>query len=162
MKKLTLIISTSITLALIAGSVFAWGHGNGQGSQNCPIYNSQTAGNDQISNLTKEQTDELTALRQTFIDDTYELRSARMEQRQQIKLLMQTSTPDRAKLTDMYSEMDVLDKQLREKRLDYQLAVKKIAPDLNFGKGCGKGRGGMGSGGGYHKLRGSGYGGCNN
>ena len=121
MKKLTLIISTSLVLALIAGSVFAWGPGRGQGmmnnygGQDCPRYNNQNGSSD----LTKEQIDELTALKQTFTDDTYELRSARIAKRQQINLLMQTTSPDRAKLTGMHDEMDALEKQLREKPLDY-------------------------------------------
>ena len=70
MKKTTLIISISLVLALIAGSVFAWGHGKGRGimgaghdGQYCRGYGAGTAYND----LSKEQQGQLATLRQAFI-----------------------------------------------------------------------------------------------
>lgn len=164
MKKTTLIISISLVLALIAGSVFAWGHGKGRGimgaghgGQYCRGYGAGTAYND----LSKEQQGQLATLRQAFIDETYELRSTRLEIRQQVRLLMQTSSPDRAKLDALYDEMDAVQKQLRDKRTDFLLEAKKIAPDFNFGYGRGfggKGHGGRKPGSGQDCWRGEGGG----
>ncbi len=164
MKKLTLIISTSLVLALIAGSVFAWGNGkcqkktNNDGGQSCQGYSSN-APCSQYNDLTQEQKDELTALRQAFIDDTYELRSAQMEKRQQVKLLMQTSNPGKDELVGLYDEIGALGKQIRDKRIDFQLAAKAIAPDLKMGPNFKNGKRGMGNGGGCNRHGGPGSGG---
>lgn len=144
MKKATLIISISLVLALVAGSVFAWGHGKGRngmwGDGDCPRFGKGGAAAD----LTQEQQDQLANLRQKYVDDTYELRSAQLETRQQIRLLMQTSNPDRAKLDSLFNEIDATQKQLRDKKVEFILEAKKIAPDAGFGygRGFGKKRGG--------------------
>ena len=148
MKKAAFIISLTLVLALIAGSVFAWGHGRGRhmwgsgyGGQYCQGFNSGNA----YSDLSKEQHDQLNTLEQQYTDETYELRAAQIETRQQIRLLMQTSNPDRVKLTRLYDEMDAVEKQLRDKRIDFLLEAKKIAPDfeLGYGRGFAKSRGGQ-------------------
>jgi zinc resistance-associated protein len=161
MKKATLIISLTLVLALIAGTVFAWGPGRGRhmwnqgnGGQYCQGFNSGSS----FSDLSKEQKDQLTALEQQYVDDTYEMRSAQFATRQQIRLLMQTSSPDRAKLNSLYDEIDAIQKQLREKRVDFILEAKKIAPDFEFGRGSGFGKGRSNAGNGQGGCRGGGYG----
>jgi len=149
MKKSIIIISSFLMVALVSGSAFAWGHGRGQGmgygyNQDCPQYGGQGV----INDLSKDQKDALNTLRQEFIDDTYELRAAKFQKRQEIRMLMQTSSPDRAKLGKLSQEITDLQKQVRDKRIDFLLAAKKIAPELGMGKWFDQGRGkGPGKGG---------------
>jgi zinc resistance-associated protein len=161
MKKSLIIISSILLVAFVAGNVFAWGQGHGmmgggqggQGGQNCQgISGGQNCqgfgGQNGASNITPEQSAELTKLRQTFTDDTYELRSAKFSKQQEMRMLMQTSDPDRAKLNTLSKEVSELQNQLRNKSLDFQLAAKKIAPEFGQGAGFGRGMrgGGQGSG----------------
>jgi zinc resistance-associated protein len=148
MKKSIMIIGSLLMVALVAGSVFAWGPGRGQGmmgsgfNQACPGYGGQGVWSD----LSRSQRDELTALRQKFIDETYELRSARFQKQQEIRRLMQTSNPDRTKLNKLSREITELQQQIRNKMIDFHLDAKKISPELGMGPGFGQGRGGMWSG----------------
>ena len=148
MKKSMIVITSLLAVALLATSAFSWGHGKGGFGQGCGGsgqgygINGTNAWND----LSKEQRDELNALHQKFIDETYETRSAMMVKHQEMRLLMETSSPDRAKLDTLSQAVTDLQSQMRSKRIDYQLAAKEIAPELNFA-GMG-GRGGYGGKGG--------------
>jgi zinc resistance-associated protein len=148
MKKTMIGIIAIMAVAFLSTSAFSWGNGqrgcggSGQGGsgygQGYGI-NNPNAWND----LSKEQRDELTALQQKFIDETYEIRSAMMTQHQEMRLLMETSSPDRAKLETLSKAITDLSGQMRSKRIDLQLAAKKIAPELNIA-GLGKRGGGYG------------------
>ena len=140
MKKSIIIISSLLMVSLVAGSVFARGQGKGQRmgagyNQDCRGYGGQGI----INDLSKEQRDELMALRQTFIDETYEVRAAKFQKKQEMRMLMETSEPDRAKLGKLSQELTDLQKQVRDKRIDFRLAAKKISPDIGMGRGYGKG-----------------------
>ena len=147
MKKSITIITTALVISMIAASAFAWGHGRGQGRGNCQGYNSPV-----MESLTQDQKDQLSTLRQEFIDQTYELRSGKMAKMQEMKMLLETSSPDRAKLAKLSDDILALQKELRDKRIDHILKVKEIAPELasmgmgrgGFGKGSGCGKGGFG------------------
>jgi zinc resistance-associated protein len=171
MKKSIIIISSLLMVALLAGNVFAWGQAKGQGmkgagfNQDCPRNGGQSVWN----NLSKEQRDEVSALRQKFIDETYEIRSAKFQKRQQLRMLMETSSPDRAELDKFSQAITDLQKQIRDKRIDFQLAAKKISPELGMGRGfsqsqgrgnCPKGSGQRGSG--QRGWHGQGNNGCYN
>lgn len=150
MKKSTSLITVILIISLMAGSAFAWGHGKGRNeSGNCMGY----AGQNADINLTQEQKDQLSALRQAFIDDTYETRAAKFSTRHEMKMLMETSNPDRAKLIQLSDELLTLEKELRDKKIDFGLKVKEIAPELTGfnGRGPGKGCGKMGMRGGCKK-----------
>lgn len=146
MKKTIILITALIGITFMATQAFSWGPGKGMGGYgagtNCPGID-RNAYND----LSKAQQDELAALRQTFIDDTYELRTSLMQKHNEVRMLMETSTPDRAELTRLSDEAADLRKQLRENRIDFMLSAKKVAPELRFGQGMGKG---------YHKGYGKG------
>ena len=142
MKKSIIIISSLLMVSLVTGSVFAQGTGKGQrmGSgynQDCRGYGGQGIFND----LSKEQRNELSALRQAFIDETYEVRAAKFQKQQEMKMLMETSEPDRAKLGKLSQEITDLQKQVSDKRIDFRLAAKKIVPELAMGRGFGQGHG---------------------
>jgi len=161
MKKSIIIIGSLLIVALVSGSAFAWGQGKCQGrgqgmgygdNQDCPRYGGQGDFND----LSKDQRDALGALRQGFIDETYELRAAKFTKRQEMKMLMETSEPDRAKLDKLSQEIMDLQKQVMGKRIDFLLAAKKIAPELGMGRGFGQGRGEWSGRGGQRDFQGQG------
>ncbi|MDA3789168.1 MAG: periplasmic heavy metal sensor [Desulfobacula sp.] len=162
MKKSIIIISSLLIVALVSGSAFAWGQGKCQGrgmgysdNQDCPRYGGEQGA---FNDLSKDQIDALSALRQGFIDETYELRYAKFAKRQEMRMLMETSEPDRAKLGKLSQELTDLQKQIRDKRIDFMLAAKKIAPELGMGKGFGQGRGEWSGRGGQRGCQGQGYG----
>jgi len=153
MKKSMIVIISLLTVSLMATSAFSWGHNKGGYGRGCGGSgqgygaNGPNAWND----LSKEQRNELSSLRQKFIDETYEVRSAMMAKHQEMRMLMETSSPDRAKLNTLSQAVTDLQSQMRSKRIDFQLAAKKIAPELNVAGmgnrgGC-KGMGGKGMGG---------------
>nr|WP_319395468.1 periplasmic heavy metal sensor [uncultured Desulfobacter sp.] len=112
-------------------------------------------------NLTDEQQKQLSDLHQKFIDDTYETRSEIMNLDQQIRMYMETSDPDPAKLKSMVIEKADLSKDLAVKRLEFSLDARKISPELKFmpmgmgsrfsghGKEYGRGFHGFGKGAGF-------------
>ncbi len=144
MKKSLIAISALLAVALVATSAFSWSPGRGcrGGGMDQGGGFDTTAWND----LSPEKRDQLTALRQKFIDETYETRSAMMAKHQEIRMLMETSSPDRTKLKTLSQEITELRHQMFSNGIDFQLEAKKIAPELHLaGKaGCGKERGGMG------------------
>ncbi|MCP4720832.1 MAG: periplasmic heavy metal sensor [Desulfobacteraceae bacterium] len=139
MKKSMIVITSLLAVTLLATSAFSWGHGKGGCGGSGQGY-----GTNAWNDLSKEQRDELSALRQKFIDETYEVRSAMMVKHQEMRMLMETSSPDRAKLETLSQAITDLRSQMQSKRIDFQLAAKKIAPELNVA-GMG-GRGGCGEG----------------
>jgi zinc resistance-associated protein len=148
MKKTSIIITALLMVALVAASAYAWGPGRGMGygsnNQDCPRYGGQ--GNS-AANLSDEQQEQLDTLRQQFIDETYEIRAANLQKRGEFKLLMQTSEPDREKLSALSQEITDLQKQLRDKGIEFALDAKTISPELGQGRGWGQGQGrGQGKG----------------
>lgn len=112
-------------------------------------------------NLTDEQQKQLSDLHQKFVDDTYETRSAIMNLDQKLRMYMETSDPDPAKLKAMVIEKADLAKDLAVKRLEFSLDARKISPELKFmpmGMGMGSGFSGHGKGYGYHGYHGFGKG----
>ncbi len=100
-------------------------------------------------NLTDEQQNQLRDLHQKFIDDTYEIRTDLMNLDQQIRMYMETSNPDPAKLKTMVTKKADLAKNLAVKRLDFALDARKISPELKYmpmGMGMDSGVGGPGMG----------------
>lgn len=158
MKKSIIILSSFLMITLVAGSVFAWGPGRGLGMmgsgyiQDCPVYGGQQNFND----LSKDQINKMGTLRQQFIDETYELRAAKFQKHQEIRMLMQTSEPDRAKLDKLSREITDLQQQIRGRQMDFQMEARKISPQFGMGQGF-MHRGGRWSKGG---SRGYGNGGC--
>lgn len=112
-------------------------------------------------NLTDEQQKQLSDLHQKFVDDTYEMRSGIMNLNQQIRMYMETSHPNPAKLKSMVMEKADLEKDLDIKRLEFALDARKISPELKYmpmGMGPGFGGHGKGSGHGYHGFgKGAGF-----
>lgn len=144
MKRTMITLTALLIVGFMTASAFAWGQGEGKRKgcrgKNQAMYNS----------LTQEQKDQLQDLRQQFVDETYETRSAMMIKHQQLRMLMETSNPEKAELKALSDEVLDLKKAMADKRIDFALEAKKIAPELNlmaFGRHGGRmGKGGFGSG----------------
>ncbi|MCP4120103.1 MAG: periplasmic heavy metal sensor [Desulfobacteraceae bacterium] len=152
MKKQIIIVAALIfAIVGMSGTAFSWNHGQGHGKGHGQSYGKGMCqgGNSAQSpwaDLTDEQKTQLQELHQKFIDDTAETRTTLGAKQAEMGILMQTSSPDREKLSQLITEIGDLKKIMMEKRLDFALEAKEIAPDVNFPAGCkgfGK-RGGMG------------------
>ena len=148
-KNTIIVLTALVTIGFLANNAFAWGHGYGNKRGGCPGYGSGQ-GYGALADLTAEQKTELNTLRQKYIDETYETRSAIMTKKQEIRMLLETSTPDRAKLETLSDEISDLKRTMQGKRIDFILEAKKIAPELNlagFSHHRGKGKWGKGGSG---------------
>jgi zinc resistance-associated protein len=138
MKKTMILITALTAIGFMATQAFSWGPGTGMGGYgagtSCPALDRNI-----YNDLTDAQKDELTALRQKFIDDTHALRNTMMLKHNEIRMLMETSDPDRATLHRLNAEVSELMKQVQETRIDLMLAAKKVAPELRFGQAMGHG-----------------------
>ncbi len=106
------------------------------------------------SALSEEQRIQLQELRQRFLDETAGLRSKLWAKRGELRALLSASNPDETRLKELQAQINELRAQLSQKRLEYNLQAKKIAPGAAFGRGPGFG---MGYG---HWMRGFGPGAC--
>ena len=91
------------------------------------------------TNLTAEQQAELQKLRQDFADQTRELREGLQAKRQEMRTLMESSSPDKKELKRVQAEINTLRAQLADARIDHVLKVKEINPQAfsGYGRGCG-------------------------
>lgn len=140
MKK-TIMTSTLLIAILVASIAFAKGPGKFSNAQyngyDCPGRAGYTT---EATNLTQEQTDQITALHQKFTDETYDVRLKAFQKSQEMRMMMETSTPDAKKLKQLSAQISDLEKQLRDKMIDLKLEIKKIAPELSSGNGFHGGR----------------------
>lgn len=148
-KKSIILLTVIISTVTLSTAALAWGPGGGRG---CGKRFAQGARNGmvaQLQNLDEEQQAQINALQQKFIDETAEARTGLISKYEGIRILMETSTPDREKMIALVNEIGDLKKQVMAKRIDFALDAKKIAPELDIPLSF-EGRGGcygMGMGG---------------
>lgn len=125
------------------GHHMGWGGGPGQGY--CGDYGPGA------SNLTEEQRTKLDTLNKKFYDETAQLRNEMWTKSRELSALLNSANPDAEKARALQKEITGLRAQLAEKRLDFELEERKIAPDTRYGSGYGRGYGqGYGRGYGHH------------
>ena len=171
MKKTISILGALLLVAAIAYPVLAWGPGGGWGGMhrgmgwgygpgNC--WNN--GGGYGYNNLTQEQAAKLDQLRQDFFNDTTPIRNELWNKYSQMNTELTAATPDRARITTLQNEINDLRAKLSQKRLDFNLETRKIAPNTGLAQGYGPGYGwgmmGYGRGYGNHMYGSGGYGGC--
>lgn len=147
MKK-QIIIVTALVFAIVgfSAAAFAWNHhgqgqGQGQGHGKRGGGSEYNCGAASMANLTEAQQTQLKGLHQKFIDETAETRAAMHGKQEEMRIIMQTSSPDQKRVLGLANETGDLKKALMEKRINLALEAKKIAPEINFpgfGKGFGK------------------------
>lgn len=134
----------------IAYSVFAWGPGWGKGPPMIgnwgrgPGYPWQHGGG--YGNLTQEQRTQLDNLYQKLFDETATLRNEIWTKSGELNSLLNTSNPDSEKAKALQKELNDLGAKIAEKRLDLDLAARKIVPEGGFAPGWGMGPGMVGPG----------------
>ncbi|PIE63197.1 MAG: hypothetical protein CSA25_01700 [Desulfobacter postgatei] len=141
MKKSLISLTALLMVGFMAASAFAWGHGDkkqgGCSEQDRGIY----------KDLTDDQKSQLRELHQQWVDESYEARAAMMTKHQELRMLMETSNPARSDIQALSDEIFELKKELADKRIDFALKAKKIAPEINF---MGMGHRGLGKKTGHH------------
>ena len=160
MKGLISVIGIMFLVGGVALPAMAHGPGWGRGGQmmgswqggadSCPGYGGTTG------SLTKEQQTELDKLHQKYFNETSTLKSELWHKRGELNTLLNTANPDAEKAKALQKEISDLRSKKAEKRLDFKLERKKIAPDQGYGRGYGRGYGGRGMGHGPGMMGGSG------
>ena len=154
-KQITIVALLIFAIVGVSGTAFAWGHGQGKGC--CQGFDNTKGA---WADLSEDQKTKHTALHQKFIDETAETRTGVSSKHDEMRILMETSAPDKARLLKIGNELADLKKVMMEKQINFALEAKKIAPNFDFPAGCmgmGKrcGMGGMGGMGMGHKGQGN-------
>lgn len=163
MRRILTILGSLLLVAFIAAPAFAHGPGRGKGHhrmrywKDAPGYCWQCRG--AYENLTEEQRGELEKLSKAFHDQTAGLRTEIWAKSAELNALLNSPQPDAEKAKALQREISDLKAKKAENRIDFRLEARKIAPELRFGRRCGKDYsphgGGPGSGYGRH-MRGRG------
>ena len=111
--------------------------------------------------LTDNQRAELEKLHRQYVDDTAKMREEIWNKSAELDTLLNSSNPDPKKAKGLQREISDLKAKMSDKRVDFELKARKIAPNARSGRGYSKGYGrgyGHGHGGGHHYGYHGGYG----
>jgi len=78
--------------------------------------------------LTAEQSKDMKALHDRYLEEITPLRSDLFAKRSELRLLWNKETPDGDLIKAKTKEISIIRDQLTDKRIDYRLAVQKIVP----------------------------------
>ena len=99
-------------------------------------------------------------LQENFVNDTAKLREEIWNKSTELDTLLDSETPDVNKVKTLQKEISDLQAKMADKRVEFELQARKIAPNARFGRGYGRAYG-MGYGMGHHYgPYGQGYGPC--
>jgi len=135
-KKKNTVVAIGIIMAivLVGGWAFArgpWGAMGYKGSYGYPY-----------SDLSLEQREKLQAQEQKFYEDTAQLRRDLYQKRLELRSLWVDPKADPKKIKTKQSEVFELQRRIQDKALEYQLVIRDLLPEEQFGQGpCGYGYG---------------------
>lgn len=144
MKKIAIVIGSLMLVAAIAYPVLAhgpgwgWGRGThmmgygGDGPRGCWRYDREN------SNIPPEQQSKMDQLRQDFYTDSDTLRKEIWSKSAERDTLLNSTDPDVEKLRTLQKEISDLKSKMSEKRLDFELEARKIAPEGSYARGYGR------------------------
>jgi zinc resistance-associated protein len=166
MKKTLTILGALLLVAAVAYPVLAWGPGWGGMHRDTgwgygPGYCWNNGVGYGYGGLSQEQATKLDQLRQNFYNNTAEIRNELWTKTRELNSELNSANPDRNRITALQNDINNLRSKMAQKRLDFDLKARKIAPnaDTAQGYGPGSGQGMMGYGrGGYGHM--GGYGGA--
>lgn len=151
MKRLFSIAAVILLVGVIAVPLMAQGPGGGKGGSRTYGergdfgYGSRPG----YDNLSTEQRQQMDALHKKFYEDTKQLRKDLRDKRIELHDLLDTDTPDLEKAKAIQSEISSTQAKMAQKRVEFMVEKRKIAPDAGFGRGFGRRLGFARSGGGY-------------
>lgn len=154
MKRLFSIAAVILLIGVIAVPLMAQGPGGGKGGSR--IYagrgDCEYGPRGVYNDLSDEQRDQLDALHKKFYDETSQLRKDLRDKRIELHDLLDTDNPDVEKAKAIQSEISTIQAKMAQKRVEFMVEKRKIAPDARYGRGFGnrmgfaRGKGGYGSG----------------
>jgi zinc resistance-associated protein len=159
-KKLSIIITLAFAAVVtLSAGAFAYGGGKtghhmGKKRMHMDRQAPESRYESMWNALSPEQQDQLKALHQNFIDKTASKKMELTAKKTNMSILLNTSSPDAAELKKLAGEIADLKAEIMEKRIDFMLNAKKVAPDFRFGPNAGFG--GMNHGKRGYSAKGSG------
>lgn len=156
LSKAIILVAIVGIVGFAATSFAGWGRGGGgycrgQGGGGGQRW-SGPAGDQ--NNLSDEEIDKLNQKRQTFFEDTREIRENLYQKELELRSEMAKKDPDAKKAVSLQKEISDLESQLNQKRVEQRIKMQKENPEIFAGRGYGQGRG-YGKGRGYGMGRGS-------
>lgn len=146
MKRLIALLGIMVLVGAIAVPVLAhgpgWGRGGHMGWGGGPGYGYCGDYGPGASNITEEQRAKLDTLHKKFYDETAQLRNEMWTKSTELSALLNSPNPDAEKARALQKEITDARTKLAEKRLDFELEERKVAPDVRYGSGYGRGYGG--------------------
>jgi zinc resistance-associated protein len=145
MKKIVIVIGSLMLVAAIAYPVLAhgpgWGWGRGHHMMDYGGYGPRGCWQDDRGNgnIPPEQQSKMNQLRQDFYTDSDTLRKEIWSKSAERDILLNSPDPDVEKLRTLQKEISDLKSKMSEKRLDFELEARKIAPEGNYARGYGRG-----------------------
>jgi protein CpxP len=128
----------------LVSSAFAYREGGGRGAGRGPCGDWDRGARFQELNLTPEQDDKITALREAHLKDVKPLMDKMFSKRGDLKILWLQKNPDEEKIRATQKEIRALRDQLEDKRWDYRKAsLNVLTPEqqakikTRFGRGWG-------------------------
>ncbi len=139
MRKLIVTLGILVLVGVLAFPVFA----NRWGRAGYGYYGSPGAGPCWLDSgdLTESQRAELDKLEQTFFDDTAKLREDVWNKSAELNNLLESANPDPKRVRGLQKEISDLRAKMAEKRINFELEARKIAPKARYGRGYGRGYG---------------------
>jgi zinc resistance-associated protein len=145
MKRLIALLGILVLVGAIAVPVLAhgpgWGRGPHMGWGGGPGYGKCEDYGPGAANLTDEQQTQLDSLNKKFYDETAQIRNEMWTKSRELSALLNSPNPDADKARALQKEITGLKAQLAEKRLNFELEERKIAPGARYGYGRGYGGG---------------------
>lgn len=146
MKSLIALLGIFVLVGAIAVPVLAhgpgWGGGPHMGWGGGPGYGNCGDYGPGAGNLSGEQQTQLDSLNKKFYDETAQIRNEMWTKSRELSALLNSPNPDGDKARALQKEITGLKAQLAEKRLNFELEERKIAPGARYGYGYGRGYGG--------------------
>lgn len=117
------------------------GYGHGYGMMNQGRGYGQHMGDYGYGNLSREQADRLEKARESFSDNTRQLRNDIRDKQFALNDELNKSDPDVAKVGQLQKELSELKSDYDQKALAFELETRKILPEGSGGRGFGPGYG---------------------
>jgi len=139
MKKILAILVGAALVAAVAVPLLAYGPGWGRGHHRMGPWGSGPGYSQQYErgfrNLTEEQRSQLEQLDRKYYDETATLRDQIWAKSAELNTLLNGPNPDAEKAKALQRELSDLRAMMDEKRLSYELEIRKITPEPRFGRG---------------------------